>query len=176
MQFINTISKYGLISKLFHWVTLSFLIVQIPLGLYLVEMEFSEDRINLENIHVNLGLIIFYIILIRLIWKILNPKPFLNYNSFPGQVYLAKINHFLLYICLISVPISGILKKLYTGEKLNLFFTKIKLAETNFELSDFFYQLHILSNYILILLIIIHIFAVIVHHVIFKDKILKKML
>ena len=73
------------------------------------------------------------------------------------------------------ITISGILKKLFNGEALIIFFKKIKLND-NFELAEIFYDIHVVSNYLLISLIAIHILAVITHKLFFGDNILKKML
>ena len=175
MHLTNTLAEYGLISKLLHWLSAILLLVQIPLGFYLVDLDFGEERINVENIHVILGLTIFYIVIIRLINKILNPTPKLDPSIFKGQVFLAKMNHILLYFTILSITISGILKKLFNGETLVIFFREIKLND-NFELADQFYNIHILSNYTIMVLIGIHLIAVIVHRLFFKDNLLKKML
>tara|TARA_B100000614_G_scaffold190055_1_gene171100 strand:- start:33 stop:560 length:528 start_codon:yes stop_codon:yes gene_type:complete len=175
MHLINSLTEYGLISKVLHWLSAILLLVQIPLGFYLVDLDFGEERINVENIHVILGLTIFYIVIIRLINKILNPTPKLDPSIFKGQVFLAKMNHILLYLAILSITISGILKKLFNGEKLVIFFKEIQIND-NFELADQFYEIHILSNYTILFLISIHLIAVIVHRLFFKDNLLKKML
>ena len=175
MHLRNSLTEYGLISKLLHWLSAILLLVQIPLGFYLVDLDFGEKKINIENIHVILGLIIFYVVIIRLINKILNPTPKLDPSIFKGQVFLAKMNHILLYLAILSITISGILKKLFNGETLILFFKEIQI-EDNFELADQFYNIHILSNYVILALIGIHLMAVIIHRLFFKDNLLKKML
>ena len=71
MKLNNTLTEYGTISKIFHWLSAAALIFQIPLGFYLVDMDFSEKRLTIESIHVALGLSIFYLTLLRLIYKIL---------------------------------------------------------------------------------------------------------
>ena len=48
MHYKNTLSKYGLISKVFHWLSAALLIVQIPLGFYLVDLDFGKERINFD--------------------------------------------------------------------------------------------------------------------------------
>ena len=174
MRIFNSLQEYGLLAKLFHWLTFVVLILQIPLGFYLVGLEFSDERIELENIHIIIGISVLYVTIFRLIWKFLNPNPTSSTNAFKGQTFIAKANHFLLYISILLITSSGILKKLYMGEVLNFFLFKFGLKETNFKLADSFYQIHIYSNYTLISLIVLHIIAVIVHHTIFKDKILKK--
>jgi cytochrome b561 len=175
MHIINTVTKYGLISKFFHWVVAIILIIQIPLGFYLVDLDFGPERISIENIHIILGLTVFYITIIRLLNNILNPTPKLNTNSFAGQKFIARLNHILLYISILTITISGILKKLFNGEKLNLFFKEIALKD-NFELSEQFYEVHVLANYVLIGLITLHISAVIIHKIFFKENILKRIL
>jgi cytochrome b561 len=89
---------------------------------------------------------------------------------------IAKINHFLLYVNIFAITISGVLKKLYMGEKLNFFIFQYAFKNSNFELADSFYIIHIYANYLLIALVSLHILATVAHHVFFKDKILKKML
>ena len=171
----NTVTEYSLISKLLHWLSAIILFVQIPLGFYLVDLDFGPERLSIENTHVFIGLSIFYLVILRLINKIINPPPKLEPSVFKGQKFLAKSNHFLLYVTILSITISGIFKKLFNGETLIIFFKKIKI-EDNFELADFFYNIHVIANYLLIALIIIHILAVIVHKLFFGDNLLKKIL
>ncbi|ETA69956.1 cytochrome b/b6 domain-containing protein [Candidatus Pelagibacter ubique] len=175
MHLTNSLTEYGLISKVLHWLSAILLLVQIPLGFYLVDLDFGEQRINIENIHVIIGLSIFHIVILRLVNKILNPTPKLNPSIFKGQVFLAKMNHILLYLAILSITVSGILKKLFNGETLIIFFKEIQIKD-NFELADQFYNIHILSNYTILVLIVIHLMAVIVHRLFFKDNLLKKML
>ena len=174
MQVFNSFGKYGLLAKLFHWITFVILILQIPFGFYLVGLEFSDRRIDLENIHILIGITVFYITLFRLVWKFFNSSPTEGNSFFKGQIFIAKVNHFLLYLSIFTITISGILKKLYMGERLNFLFFKYGFNQDNFKLADTFYEVHIYANYLLIALVTLHIFAVIIHHVVFKDKILNK--
>jgi len=174
MQVFNSYSNYGLLAKLFHWVTFIVLLAQVPFGFYLVGLEFSDQRIELENIHILVGITIFYITLFRLIWKFFNPSPTESKSFFKGQILIGKVNHLLLYLSIFAITISGMLKKLYMGETLNFFFFKYGFEKDNFILADAFYEVHIYANYLLLGLITLHILAVVVHHFVFKDKILNK--
>ena len=149
--------------------------MQIPLGFYLVDLDFGAERINIENIHMIIGLSVFYLIIFRLIYKIINPTPKLDPSIFKGQKFLAKLNHLLLYVAILSITISGILKKLFNGEILVIFFKKIRIQD-NFELGELFYDIHVFSNYLIIALIFIHLIAVVTHKLFFNDNLLKKML
>jgi cytochrome b561 len=175
MHVKNTLTEYGIISKLLHWLSAILLLIQIPLGFYLVDLDFGEERLSIENIHIIIGLSIFYLVIIRLLNKIFNPTPKLDPSIFKGQKFIAKLNHILLYAAILAITISGILKKLFNGETLVIFFKEIKIQD-NFTLADQFYNIHIFSNYSIIVLITLHIFAVIVHKLFFNENLLKKIL
>ena len=175
MRLTNTLTEYGSISKIFHWLSAAVLIFQIPLGFYLVDLDFNEKRLTIESIHVLLGLSIFYITIFRLIYKLFNPTPPLSNSIFPGQRLIAKLNHVFLYITIIMVTISGALKKLFNGEILDVIFFSLEIKD-NFDLAELFYDIHIVANYTLISLISLHILAVITHKVLFRENLLKKIL
>ena len=157
-----------------HWISAVLLFIQIPLGFYLVDLDFGPERLTVEDIHVTVGLSIFYLVILRLLYKIFNPTPELEPSIFKGQRFLAKLNHIMLYVTILSITISGIFKKLFNGETLIIIFKKIKIQD-NFELGELFYDIHVISNYVLIALIIIHILAVITHKLFFNDNLLKRM-
>ena len=175
MHYKNTISDYGLISKIFHWLSATLLLIQIPLGFYLVDLDFGDEKLKIEKIHIVIGLTVFYLVILRLLNNLFNPTPKIDPSKFLGQKTLAKINHLLLYLTILSITVSGILKKLFNGETLNFFFKEINIKE-NFELADQFYNIHVFSNYLIIILILIHILAVVVHKIFFNENLLKKIL
>ena len=175
MKLKNNLTEYGIISKLLHWLSAILLLIQIPLGFYLVDLDFGEERLSIENIHIIIGLTIFYLVIMRLLNKIFNPTPKLDPSIFKGQRFIAKLNHILLYVAILSITISGILKKLFNGETLVIFFKEIEIQD-NFELADQFYNIHIFSNYTIIALIALHISAVIIHKLFFNENLLKKIL
>jgi superoxide oxidase len=151
------------------------LFVQIPLGFYLVDLDFSDKRLIIESIHVTLGLSIFYLTILRLFYKLINPTPSLKKSVFPGQKIIAKLNHVFLYVSILVITISGALKKLFNGEILDLFFFDLEIKD-NFDLAELFYEIHIFGNYTLITLILLHISAVIIHKVLFKENLLRRIL
>ena len=141
----------------------------------MVDLDFGDERLKIEKIHVIIGLAIFYLIILRLLNNFFNPTPKIGPSKFLGQKLLAKTNHLLLYVAILSITVSGILKKLFNGETLNLFFREIALKE-NFELADQFYDIHVFSNYSVVTLVTIHILAVIFHKVFFNENLIKKIL
>ena len=122
-----------------------------------------------------IGLGIFYLTILRLIYKLFNPTPALGNSVFIGQRVIAKLNHILLYLSILVITISGALKKLFNGEMLDLFFFDLEIKD-NFDLAELFYEIHIIGNYTLIALILLHISAVIIHKIVFKENLLRRIL
>ena len=54
MRLTNSLTEYGSISKIFHWISAAVLITQIPLGFYLVDLDFGEKKLTIESIHVEI--------------------------------------------------------------------------------------------------------------------------
>ena len=103
-----------------------------------MDLDFGENRITIENVHIIFGLIIFYLIILRLINNILNPTPKIKNSSFAGQIFIARLNHFLLYITILLITGSGILKKLFVSSvkdyhkaDINLFWEDIRINSIN---------------------------------------------
>ncbi len=176
MKFTNSKTKYGLIAKIFHWTIFIILTLQFPLGVYLDDLEFSEFKLSIENWHVTIGMLIFYITLARLIWKSFNLDPS-KYNQVNNiQKYIAISIHYLFYIILLLITLSGIVKLLVSGDTINFIFFNYSIDYINFDLAKNFHKIHFLSSYFLIVLFILHLGAVIYHHFFLKDPIIKKII
>ena len=174
MKFFNNEIKYGIISILFHWITFLILIFQIPMGFYLADLEFSDFKLSIENYHSIFGIIIFYITLLRITWKFINVSPLETNKMESWQSIVSKINHWLLYLSLLAITSSGVVKKLLSGEDVNFLFTSVSLDYFNFEIVEIAEKVHVSASIFLIILIILHILAVLYHHIFLKDPILKK--
>ena len=174
MKFFNNEIKYGIISILFHWITFLILIFQIPLGFYLADLEFSDFKLSIENYHSIFGIIIFYITLLRIIWKFINVSPLETNKMESWQSIVSKINHWLLYLSLLAITSSGVVKKLLSGEDVNFLFTYVTLDYFNFEIVEIAEKTHLYATILLIVLLVLHILAVLYHHIFLKDPILKK--
>jgi cytochrome b561 len=104
----------------------------------------------------------------------MNDSPLSGSQVQTWQLVISKANHWLLYFTLLTISISGIMKKLLSGEDVNFLFTSISFDYFNFEIVEVAEKVHISASIFLIILIILHILAVLYHHIFLKDPILKK--
>ena len=152
----------------------------IGLGIYMTGLS-KEDpsRMDLYNLHKSFGTIALILIFLRIINRFIKPAPKLPNTIAKNEIILAHLAHIGLYILMIIVPLSGYLMSNSFGYPVQIFGFKMpNLMETNFDLGKIFHETHEIAPYVLLVLVIAHIFGAIKHR--FFDKpendVLKRMI
>lgn len=171
----NTDKKYGIISKIFHWVSAVFIFAMFGLGYWMVELTYySEWYRTAPHIHKSVGILIFGFIILRLLWKIINKTTkYLGKNS---EILIAKIVHNLIYVLLIVIFLSGYLISTADGRGIEIFnwFVIPSIGEFFKNQESIMGSIHKYSTYFLMFLVLLHALAALKHHFIDKDDTLKK--
>lgn len=174
----NTNSNWGSVSRLFHW-ALGFLIIgMLGYGWWMNHIAARPDRFFHRSIHADIGYVILLLMVVRLIWRGINPVPVLPADTPRWQRIAARVSHGALYAITILVAMlgwahSGAHKPDY-ADWFGLFrvpqFTSADKAN-----ADTFENLHIYLAYVLIALVAIHILAALVHLMIRRDNVASRM-
>ncbi len=174
--FKNTISHFGLVSKGMHWLMALLIIGLLAVGLYMTNLPAGEQKSTLYGWHKSFGIIILVLALLRVIWSLSNKTPSLNIVRY--EQIAARCMHFILYILMIFMPLSGWIMSCAAGHPPSLFgmVTLPNIVAPNNELRDVFALMHQWIAYCLIVLIVIHVLAALKHHFIDKNDILRRML
>lgn len=173
----NTVSSYGLISKLFHWLIGIAIIGLLVIGFTMVSILPSTDKWQLYAMHKATGVVVLFFVLLRFLWRFINIKLELPADLPLWQKLASKITHHLLYIFMFLMPVSGILMSRFGGHEINVFnLFIIPPLEKNITLARFFNNLHEVSAFLFAALIGLHISAGLYHHFIRKDNILSRMI
>ncbi|MGP9820874.1 cytochrome b/b6 domain-containing protein [Salinarimonas sp. NSM] len=112
MQARNTVSSYGAVSKALHWAIAALILTMIPLGLVAVEWPYDTSdalatKALLFSIHKTLGVAVFFLALVRIGWMLSQPRPTPLHPERRLETALAEGVHWLLYVSLVAVPLSG---------------------------------------------------------------------
>jgi cytochrome b561 len=179
MSLMNTNESYGAIAKLFHWVIGLTLLFNLGLGLYMHELPNTPDKFQLYALHKSLGITILILVVLRVIWTLVNPKPRMLIENMKGwEVFLAKGVHYILYALMIFVPITGWLMNSASGFPTPLFkiMTVPNLIAPNKSLQDLFGQVHEVLAMAFIAIFVLHLAGALKHHFLVKDRTLVRML
>lgn len=173
----NTTDSYGTITKLFHWFISIMIICLLIVGFTMANMDPSQQKSQIYVLHKATGVTVLALVVLRFIWRLINVEVLLPADLPLWQKASARMTHYLLYVCMFLMPISGINMSLFGGHEINVFniFT-IEAFEKNTFVAGLFYKVHQITAFGLIGLIILHIMAALFHHFIRKDNVLIRMI
>lgn len=163
--------KYAKSSRIIHWLMAAIIFVALATGIYMTNKELDVDfRQSIYNFHKSIGVVIFILIIYRIINRFVNKPPKLPSSISPIEQKLAKIGHFALYLLMITTPISGYLMSSYAGFNVIFFGIEIPniLSQGNLEIAQIFLEIHEVSAFSLLGVIVLHILGALKHR--FYDK------
>jgi len=171
------VKKYNIIARLLHWVTALLVIGLFSLGLWMVDLGYYDDWYNTAPfIHKSVGLCLFALTLLRVVWKLLTVHPEIEGEKW--EIQAAKVAHFTLYLLLFCLFTSGYLISTADGRAIEVFnwFSVPGFGSFIENQEDLAGVIHYYLALTLIGLSALHALAALKHHFINKDNTLKKML
>lgn len=146
------------------------------LGLYTVQLsEAASPRTFYFNLHKSIGLTVFFIIGLRVYWRLMHQPPALAASLKRWEQIVAHGTHHLLYVLMVLMPVTGMLTTLYSKYGLNWFSIPVLPGLDDPALRDFFVAAHELTATLLVILIGLHIAAALKHSLIDRDDTMKRM-
>jgi cytochrome b561 len=179
MQLRNTRDSYGLIPQVLHWGVVVLVIVSWALGTFDDVFPRGPARTAALFVHISAGLAVILFVAVRLLWRIGDPPPRPEKTPLGNSMdRVGQLAHYALYVLLIAAPVAGIVVQFARGNALPLFgLTEIPspwLADRAFARSA--KGVHEVLANALVILAGLHAAAALVHHWIFRDRTLVRML
>ncbi|MDY7576784.1 cytochrome b [Herbaspirillum sp. RTI4] len=170
--------RYSFIAIFFHWLVALLIIVAFTLGLTMVDMSFSPAKLRYVSWHKWLGVTIFALACLRLLWRLSQPSPTYPTHMPHWQQQAARWMHVLLYALIFAIPLSGYFYSLASGVPivyLSIFPLPVLMAP-DAGLKPILKLAHYVLNMILLGGVGLHVLAALKHQFIDRDGILRKML
>lgn len=174
----NTENQYGFIAKLLHWAIAIIVFGLITVGFTMSGMAPSDTKWQLYGMHKATGFSLLLLLLFRIFWRAVNITVRPTQGLPFWQVVISRLVHYSLYICMLTMALSGMFMSLYAGHNIDVFgvFTIQAFAAKNLALAKILHDTHFTTIWILCALIILHIMAALYHHFIRKDNTLLRMI
>jgi len=178
-----TSEEYGSVPKLLHWVTVALVALVWILGTFGDELSEGPARETGLFAHISMGLVILVLAAVRIPWRFANPPPKVVPTEFGKWLVqwtdpLSRIMHYVLYALLVVVPIVGIALQFARGHSLPFFgvfeVPSPWLADKAFARS--LKEVHEALANLLVILALFHLSAALLHHWVFGDSTLRRML
>ena len=184
----NSNKAYGSFARFLHWLMALWILAAYVIIIYLT-WDHTEGIVPGLNYHKVVGFTILLPLVIRFVWRLLNPAPPLPETLPRWQVLASRISHAALYVLMLLMPITGYLGN-GGGVDYGVLqippFMRTEMAARLFDALGitmqqwdvFFDTIHygIVGPYVFSSLIVLHAGAALWHHFVLKDDVLRRML
>jgi cytochrome b561 len=175
----NTDDGYGWVAVVLHWLVALVVVGLFALGLWMVELTYYDAWYRRStDIHKGVGILLFFVVLARLGWRMVNPRPVPEPTHSRLERVAAAVTHVLLYVLLFAVMTAGYLISTADGRAIDvfgLFSVPATIAGLPGQ-ADIAGDVHLALAIALIVLAGIHSLAALKHHFIDRDRTLLRML
>lgn len=169
--------QYGTPAKIFHWLIVALLAAQYPIGWFMPDIHAGMSPGAAMTFHLSIGLVILALTALRLLWRLTHPVA--PESSLPGwQRLSSEAVHWLLYALVLATTISGWLFASFRGWSVS-FLSLVPmpmLASGNAAAGRAIDGLHQAMEWALLITIVVHIAAALVHIFIYRDRVMQRML
>lgn len=135
--------KYGRTAQTLHWLMFLLIAGAFGVGLWMAGLPVGPQRFRAVPWHKAIGITIFALVFIRLLWRLTHPAPSLPAAMPAWERHAAHASHWGLYLLMFAVPLSGWLMSSALGFSTVVFGIRVPdLLERNRELGDTLKTVH----------------------------------
>lgn len=184
MALSNTEYTYGGVTKTFHWLTALLIFTAFPLGVIAQNLPFATDAELAQkawffSLHKTVGVTAFLVAVARILWAVTQSKPAALHPDRKLETFAAEMVHWLLYVSLALVPLSGWLHHAATDGFAPILWPlgqSLPLVPKSVAVAEFFAGWHFVLTKVLLVSILLHVAGAVKHVVIDKDQTLARMM
>ena len=165
-------------AQLLHWLIVLLVLCQFVVGFYAQPLPVGIERLKMLTFHKSLGLTVFALVILRLLWRLYTPAPKLPAGMKPLERFGAHLSHATLYGLLLTLPILGWLTSNASNLTVRWFFTfnLPNLVNPDARLANLTKHLHDFGAWLLLAVVCLHVAAAFWHEFARRDGVLRRML
>ena len=180
----NTNTTYGSVTRGFHWLTALLILAIIPLGAIANDLPYDTSeqlarKAWLFSLHKTLGIAVFLVALLRILWALTQTKPAPLHPQRKLETLAAETVHWLLYGSLVLVPLSGWIHHAATTGFAPIWWPlgqNLPLVPKSDSVAAVAAGLHWILGKVMIVSLILHVAGALKHKVVDKDATLRRMI
>lgn len=173
----NSQTAWGWPSKLLHWIAAIAVLILLIHGAWMVHFAPRPERFANYTWHAAIGYDLIALLVLRLLWRWMNPVPAMPNDLKRWEVVAARAGHIGLYILLFVSAVTGwaLAGTFRNPMRLDLFGIPVPQIVSNRAWHDFYEEFHMISSYLLAALVVVHIAGSLRHHLIKRNDVMRRM-
>lgn len=175
----NTKEGFGLVAILFHWIAAILALGLFASGLWMTGLSYYDPWYHrAPDLHRAFGVTLALLLVLRLAWRLLNPRPRPEPGMQRWERVAAAITHWAMYVLLFAIIAAGYVLSTADGRSVDVFglFSVPPLFGNIRHLEDPAGELHYWMAMTLAALVILHTLAAFKHHILDRDRTLLRIL
>lgn len=170
--------RFNRVARLIHWGMAAMLTAMVGLGFYATHLNFFDPWYHRAlSWHRSLGVLVFAVHLIRLVWRLSHQPPSLPESLPKWERHAALFTHWTLYLFIFLLPLTGYVTSTADGRGVSVFgwWELPALLPPAAGRETWMGTIHLLVSVGFCLFVLLHIAAALKHHFINRDGILRRM-
>ena len=150
------------------------------IGLFCFGLSLESFDKEVRGVYVNFhklgGVLVVLLLLARVVMRRVTPAPAFPESMGPAFAKIAHLGHFALYALMAIVPISGMAMSMAAGRGINFYLFQLASPfEANKALAGQLHEVHEISSFLLVALVLGHVAVAFYHQFVLKDDLLYRL-
>jgi cytochrome b561 len=159
-----------------HWLLAVLIAGMVSLGWYMHSIEDDPGADRYFNLHKSVGLVVFALVLVRAGWRLRHRPAELPASLPRWEVRASSIVQWLLYACMLLMPIIGFLGASYSKSGIVFFGLPLpRWRAPDHDTAELFFTIHGTVAWILLGLVAVHALGGLKHLLIDRDRVFQRM-
>jgi cytochrome b561 len=168
--------RYGTPAIILHWLLAVLIAFMAGLGWYMMTIEHTPGGETAIGLHKSIGQSLLLLVALRLVWRALNRPAPLPPGLPAWQARLSQAVEGGLYLCMVLVPITGLLGAGYQRAAVAFFGHALpRWTAPDRPRAELLFQIHSLLVWVTVVLVVLHATAGLKHLMIDRDRVFQRM-
>jgi cytochrome b561 len=175
----NSTTAWGWPAKALHWIGAAIIVLLLVHGWWMTHLTPRPDRLANYAWHSALGYDLLALVILRLLWRWLNPVPELPADLKRWERIAAHVGHVSLYVLMLVVSLTGwvVATTFRTPMTKDVFGIDVPPIVTVVDRSvrQWFEESHMILAYVLAAVVLVHVVGALRHHFVKRNDVLRRM-
>ncbi|WP_296659001.1 cytochrome b [Paraburkholderia sp.] len=171
--------RYSGVAILLHWLIAALIVWGFALGWVMTDIPgITPTKLRYFSWHKWIGVTVLALVLVRILWRATHTAPALPTSTPAWERLAAHAGHGALYVLMLAIPVTGYLYSSAAGIPVVYFgvWPLPTLIGPDNELKEVLRTVHVLLDYALLAVVVLHVLAVVKHQHLDRQNILARML
>ena len=168
--------RYGVPAIVVHWLLALLIAGLVALGWYMMTIEKQPQGPWYFDLHRSVGLVVAGLVVLRVLWRLTHGPAPLPASLPRWEVKLSSITHWLLYACMVAMPVTGFIGASYSRSGVKFFGLSMPAwSVPNHDRAELFFSIHSITVWVLVGLVVLHAAGGLKHLLVERDAVFQRM-